>query len=273
MTTIIYYFTGTGNTLAVARQLAEALGDTALIPMTCQMAGKLLPPDADGAPAAESADAIGIAFPVYYVDMPPVVQEFVQGLQNQGNPYIFGIATCGGSPGGALFNLDSLLKAKGSHLSLGAAITMPENFVGPVDLMEPVEKVEEILSTARSRIPDIADAIRERRVTPLEGSDSTPYRLVGSFFRYLTTSVYGTPRRLHATDRCNRCGICARICPTENITVTDNAVAWGSACTWCYACIHWCPQEAVEIGGRTQGKRRYHHPDVTVADMVEQRGE
>lgn len=175
-------------------------------------------------------------------------------------------------PRGALYNLDALLKAKGAHLSLGAAITMPENFIGPMNLMEPEEKVEGILTAARERIPEIAESIRSRRDIPLEGSDSTPYRVVASFFRYLVTSVYGTPRRLHATDRCNRCGLCSRICPTRNITVTDETVTWGSNCTWCYACIHWCPQEAVEIGGRTKGRRRYHHPDVTVKDMVKQRG-
>jgi len=267
MTTIIYSFTGTGNTLAVARQLAEALGDTAVVPITKVMGDGTLLPD------AEQADVIGIAFPVYYMDMPQIVVEFVRGLRVSGNPYLFGIATCGGSPGGALFHLESLFKEKGAHLSLGAAITMPENFIGPVDLMEPPEKVEGILAAAQDRIPEIADSIRGRREIPLEGSDSTPYRVVGSFVRFLATSVYGTPRRLHATERCNGCGICERICPTHTITVTDHSVTWGSACTQCYACIHWCPQEAVEIGRRTIGKRRYHHPDVTVKDMIGQRGE
>lgn len=263
MTTIIYTFTGTGNTLAVARLLAEALGDTTIIPITRAMEDSAVPPE---------ADAIGIAFPVHYVDMPTIVQKFVRGLQIHGNPYIFGIATCGRSPGGALYNLDALIKAKGADLSLGAAITMPENFVGPIDLMEPPEKVEGILASGQDRIQEIADAIRMRQESTPEGTNSTPYRVVGSFFRFLATSVYGTPRRLHVTDLCNRCGICARICPTENITVTDTAVTWGSSCTQCYACIHWCPQEAVEIGKRPLGKRRYHHPDVTVAEMMEQRG-
>ena len=74
-------------------------------------------------------------------------------------------------------------------------------------------------------------------------------------------------------EKCNRCGTCGYICPTRNITVTEDAVMWGSSCTQCYACIHWCPQEAIEMGGRTYGKRRYHHPDVSIKDMREQRGE
>ncbi|MCP1715318.1 ferredoxin/flavodoxin [Methanocalculus alkaliphilus] len=266
MTTIIYSFTGTGNTLAAARQLADALGDTTIIPITRVTGNGPLPHD------VESADAIGIAFPVYYMDMPRIVQEFVSSLRFNGSPYIFGIASCGGNAGAALHNLDTLLKEKGTRLSLGVAITMPENFIGPISLMEPEEKVEGILTSARDRIPEIAAAIRERRESLPEGSNSLPFRIGGSFFRLLTTSIYPTHKKLHATERCNGCGICGRICPTRNITVSDSAVTWESDCTWCYACIHWCPQEAVEIGGRTKGKRRYHHPDVTVKDMVEQRG-
>jgi MinD superfamily P-loop ATPase len=86
------------------------------------------------------------------------------------------------------------------------------------------------------------------------------------------TSVYNTPGRLHATASCNRCRTCERICPTNNITLDVDAVRWGSSCTQCYACIHWCAMEAIEIGGRTTGKPRYHHPDVTLKDMVDQRG-
>ncbi|MBR1369919.1 hypothetical protein RJ53_10695 [Methanocalculus chunghsingensis] len=97
MTTIIYSFTGTGNTLAVARQLGDALGDTTIIPITRVTGNGPLPHD------AEPADAIGIAFPVYYMDMPRIVVEFVHRLRLNGNPYIFGIATCGGSPGGPSF--------------------------------------------------------------------------------------------------------------------------------------------------------------------------
>jgi MinD superfamily P-loop ATPase len=89
----------------------------------------------------------------------------------------------------------------------------------------------------------------------------------------LATTVYNVPARLHATAACNRCMTCQRICPTRNITVTKDGVTWGTDCTQCYACIHWCPQQAIEIGGRTKGKPRYHHPDISLGDMQEQRGE
>ncbi len=264
MKTVIYYFTGTGNTLAVTRNLAAELGNTELIPI----------PRVTGQPeVVADADAVGIAFPIYFLDMPGIVREFVQELRFTGTPFIFGIATCGERPGGALFSLKSLLEEKGSALSAGFAVIMPENYIGPVDLMGDAGHRQEKFAAAQRRIPAVVEAIRERRQAVPEGNGSTVMRIGGMISRTLATTLYNTPGRLHATEKCNQCRTCERICPTRNITVTGDAVHWGKNCTQCYACLHWCPTGAIEIGGRTAGKPRYHHPDVTLRDMLAQRGD
>ena len=198
----MYYFTGTGNSLAIAQELAAELGDVKLVPL-CH-----------------------------------AIQE-----------------------------------EKGTTLSAGFAMVMPENYIGPVDLMGDAPRRQEKYAMAQSRIPAIAAAIRERKVSVPEGSDSALLKFGGSITSTFATSLYNTPGRLHATAACNRCGTCQRICPTRNIAITESGVHWGKDCTQCYACIHWCPKEAIEIGGRTAGKPRYHHPDVTLRDMLDQRGE
>ena len=161
------------------------------------------------------ADAVGIAFPVYFLDMPGIVREFVQKLRFTGNPYIFGIATCGERPGGALFSLKSLLEEKGASLSAGFAFVMPENYIGPVDLMGDAGHRQEKFAAAQRRIPAVAEAIRERRQTVPEGNGSAILRIGGSITRTFATTLYNTPRRLHATEKCNRCRTCERICPTQ----------------------------------------------------------
>ena len=264
MKTVIYYFTGTGNTLAAARALAEKLGDAKLIPLRRAITPGGIPVD---------ADVLGIAFPIYFMDMPEIVRRFVEGLKFTGDTYVFGLATCGGQPGGALFRLDEVLRARGSHLSAGFALVMPENYIGPFDLMETPDKAEEILAAVPVRIAAVAEAVNNRQVQAPEGSGSAALRYGGAFLRFLMTSVYRVPRRLHATGQCNRCGLCQKICPARNISVAADAVTFGDDCTQCYACIHWCPEQAIEIGGRTSGKRRYHHPDISVKDMFGQRGE
>jgi ferredoxin len=264
MKTVIYYFTGTGNTLAVSRLLAAELGNTTLIPLRQAI---------HYGACAPKADAIGIAFPVYFLDMPEIVRRFVFGILFQGEPFIFGLATCGERPGGALFRLQELLEEKGYSLSAGYALVMPENFIGPVDLMGDAGRREEKYAAVRKRIPEIAAAIRVKTRTPPEGNGSGFMKLAGRLSGGFMTAVYNTPGRLRATCRCNRCRTCERICPTRNITVTKDGVTWGDDCTQCYACIHWCPQGAIEIGRRTAGKPRYHHPDVSLEDMIHQRGD
>ena len=268
MKTVMYYFTGTGNTLSIAGNLAQELsrepGDTELVPIPSLMKRETVFTD---------ADAVGIAFPVYFLDMPGIVREFVQKLRFAKKPYIFGIATCGERPGGALFSLKALLEEKGTTLSAGFAFVMPENYIGPVDLMGDAGHRQEKFAAALSRIPAVAEAIREQRQAVPEGNGSALLRIGGHITRTFATTLYNTPRRLHATEKCNHCRTCERVCPVRNITVAEDAVHWGKTCTQCYACIHWCPKGAIEIGGRTYGKPRYHHPDVTLADMLHQRGD
>ena len=264
MKTDIYYFTGTGNTLAVVRQLAEELGNTHLVPIP-----QTLKPDR----IVGEADAIGIAFPVYFMNMPVIVRQFLRKIRISGTPYLFGIATCGEQPGGALFRLEEQLVLSGANLSAGFACIMPENYIGPIDLMGDSPHRQEKYTAAKRRIPEIAEAIRGRKISRPEGSDSTILKFGGCIASMFATSLYNTPHRFHATVSCNLCKTCEQICPTCNIKVEKDTVTWGNSCVQCYACIHWCPTGAIEIGGRTTGKPRYHHPDVTLLDMLNQRGE
>ncbi|OPX62853.1 MULTISPECIES: EFR1 family ferrodoxin [unclassified Methanoregula] len=264
MKTVIYYFTGTGNTLAIVRDLAAELGDSELVPVPEMMRRQEIACD---------ADAVGIAFPVYFLDLPEIVEGFVRKLRFTGRSYIFGIATCGERPGGALFSLQALLEEKGQALASGFVFVMPENFIGPVDLMGDAPHRQDKYAAARGRIAPVAAMIRERKQSLPEGNPSAILRIGGKITRSLATTLYNTPRHLRATCRCNHCRTCERICPARNIVVEKDAVIFGNSCTQCYACIHWCPQGAIEIGRRTAGKPRYHHPDVTLADMLRQRGD
>ncbi len=162
MKTCIYYFTGTGNTLAVVRDLAAELGETELIPIPTVMHQQAILAD---------ADAVGIAFPVYFLDMPGIVQEFARKLNVPKTSYLFGIVSCGERPGPALFNLKAILEEKHTALSAGFVFVMPENYIGPVDLMGDAPHRHEKYAGAKSRIPAIASAIRDRKISAPEGSD------------------------------------------------------------------------------------------------------
>ena len=59
-----------------------------------------------------------------------------------------------------------------------------------------------------------------------------------------------------------------KICPVNNITMNDSKPFWQHNCEQCYACIQWCPRQAIQINKKTASRERYHHPEITLKDML-----
>ena len=68
-------------------------------------------------------------------------------------------------------------------------------------------------------------------------------------------------------DDCIRCGICAKVCPANNITVTDSGVQFSDHCEVCYACLHNCPKTAIHMPVEA-GTLRFRNEHVTVTDII-----
>jgi len=71
MGSTIYYFSATGNSLVIARQIAKMLGDCTIQSMAAE-----LPDESVGGPD----HPIGFVFSVFYVGLPKLVKQFVHRL-------------------------------------------------------------------------------------------------------------------------------------------------------------------------------------------------
>lgn len=83
MKKVIYYFSGTGNSMRAAYRIAESLTDTEIVSMHC---------NPSEVPATD-ADVIGFVFSVYHWTMPEATITFIKELKINPNAYIFGIST------------------------------------------------------------------------------------------------------------------------------------------------------------------------------------
>jgi flavodoxin len=151
MKTVLYYFSGTGNSLVVAQDLAKELGDTSVIPIARAMN--------DG--GAAPADKVGLVFPVYMWGLPLIVASFIGKMKIDPQAYYFAVTTYGGFPGATLGQADRLFRERGATLSAGFGIKMPGNYT-------PMYGAKLILS-ADYRPDRMCDLFRDEKVTHSAG--------------------------------------------------------------------------------------------------------
>ena len=259
MTTEIYYFSGTGNSLVVARDIAERIGGRLTAIPSLPADGRVEP----------SADRMGIVFPAYYMRLPGIVERFVSRCERIEDKYLFAVATVGGISGDVLERLSSALEKRGGRLAAGFVVRMPPNYIHEGNAL-PAFIERRILGKWAKRADGIAAAIRneerglQRRFNPI-----ATFLFSGQIERsYAAGELRPESDVNFRTDgRCRACGTCAKVCPVENIEMVDGPV-WKRRCEKCLACIQWCPVEAIQYGDVTKKRRRYHHPSVKVADMI-----
>ena len=249
---MIYYFTGTGNSLCVARQLAEETGE-GLASIAEIMRGKPFP---------EPGRLTGIVYPVFAWAPPKIVVDFVKQYRAQLNTdYIFSVCTAGGSCVGSMTRLE---KALGRPLDSAYCLIMPNNFMIGMDV-DAGEAAEKKLKEAQAQIPSIAKALLERK-QEISGIKRGALRMFMSAAAesFFNTFALSSAHKFYAKDSCNACRLCGEVCPTENIQI-DQKPLWGKDCTLCFACINHCPVKAIQYGKGTEKKGRYVNPNCRVS--------
>jgi ferredoxin len=253
--TTIFYFTGTGNSLTIARDLAEALGDAQL--RRISLAATSFSPQ-------EAADKVGIVFPVYVDGLPRIVEAFARELDRPPGTYVFAVANYGGGPGGSLLQLDGVFKEKGAPLSAAFGLKMPDNTQILFPPCSPSEQRDDFKQEEES-IRTIAAVVRNKG-TALDDLEKTRRRLGPSWTRP-PFDPEEMAKKFWVDEKCNGCGLCGKICPVDNVVLNEGKPVWLTRCEQCAACLQWCPTEAIQFSDKTAGWGRYHHPAVKVSDL------
>ena len=277
----IYYFSGTGNSLIVARDLAQKLNG-GLVSIPSLMDDKKI---------TTGADVIGIVFPIYYlgtVNIPLVVQRFIMKLEGISTKYIFAVCTYGGGSGSTLTMLDRLIRARGGRLSSGFGVQMPQNaFRKPFEnktklynnwkekklpfIYEHVKAKDEWFDTDGLFIGLVVSTIE--RMMKVDFLNRSSRKSMKKTARLHEDSDFTLDEIIHCMDRsysvdenCTGCSTCSKVCQVRNIEMVDNKPVWQHHCENCLACIKWCPQSAIH--GYGELPRGYHHPDASISDML-----
>ena len=265
MSTELYHSSGTGNSLAIARDVAGKTGGR-LISIPSLMDRKSLRVD---------ADVMVVVFPVQHGAPPLIVERFVRKLTGLEDRYLVGICTYGDSPGLAIEYLAKALESRDGNLVAGFAVHMPHNYITPSFALRGFlssfvlreiadQKQQALLADSKKRIDAISEFVNARKTGTFETGSRRSTRLsnwLGLEERlgkrvWLKVAGVVEPTELpflesrqlmdhgfHCDQKCSGCGVCSRICPARDIEIVDAKPAWHHRCEQCFACLQWCPEE------------------------------
>ena len=261
----IFCFSGTGNSLNVAIKLDEQLDNNEIIAIK----------EGIKLDNINDVDRIGFIFPVYAYGMPRAVENFIKRNEFPKDIYYFAIATCGGTPGNTMKNLDKLLREKECKLSSG--FTVKEN---NYNLME-ANLFMRFMLLIGGRQPDsfktkksqIMNIVKERKDNKLQSS-SWLANIIGDILHNTALDhLRSNVNNFYVNSNCIGCGTCVNICPKDNIKIKNDKPVWFKDCESCFGCYQWCQQKAIGYKDYEGNKERSHNSKISLNNMLYYLGE
>ena len=244
----IFYFTATGNCLAVAKNLAEQLDpESELLSIPQVLKSRQI---------NFEDDVIGLIFPVYWYQLPKIIQRFLSIVKIKAD-YLFAICTYGWGPLDAMSVCAKYAAKFDIKFDYLDSLKMVDNYLPQFDM-----------ETEAARIPSKHIEENFMRICEnvrLKHQNSTRVKLALNLYNF-DPANYARENFL-INRRCNGCKTCERVCPVGNIKVM-NIPSFGSKCEGCLACIQNCPRNAIHDRSEVSAAR-WKHPAVTLKEIIE----
>lgn len=244
----IFYFTATGNSLAVAKRIG---GELISIPQI-----------KDNENLYYKDDVIGVIFPTYGCNVPKIVKEFLKKVKFEAD-YTFALGTYGMGKGATMEVAQKLALESGYRFDYVNTVLMLDNCQPQFDIAKEKEKLP-----GKKVDESIAKIIEDIKMQKKVNAKSSFVDKAGTWFceTLLTIEKDDYAKNYSVDDNCILCSTCSKVCPMANVVVTDK-VEFLDHCACCQACIHACPKHAIHFKGE-RNTERWRNPDVSLGEII-----
>lgn len=245
---IVFYFTATGNSLFIAKQLSDS-------PLS-------IPQELKKTDLTYEADEIGFVFPDYAAAVPVIVREFVEKARFNAS-YIFSVITFGNASVNVAEWWNDWAKAKGLNNNYINTILMVDNYLPVFDMNEQIKIDKKTDENMAGIIGDISG--HKDFIAPSEMGWFTKEMLQGMQDMHFSQKSEQLIK-LDA-DKCIQCTTCTEVCPRGNFSLASGELQISGKCEFCLACVQNCPQHALSLERERNKEARYRHPDISLNEI------
>lgn len=247
---MIFYFTATGNSLYIAKQLGDELIS---IPQAVKQDNLTF-----------EADKIGIVCPIYGHEMPKMVKEFIKKATFK-TDYLYIVLTYGALHGGAAELANDYLKSVGKKADYITSIVMVDNFLPNFDMVEQCaidKKIPENLAIIKVDI--------EKKKHKIEKAGLKNKMIHKGYLMMVKNQDETVWSKFRVEDNCIGCETCVKVCPSASIKIENGKVVHTmNNCQACYACVHACPQKAIKFTIPEKNPDvRYRNENITLEEII-----
>lgn len=248
---MVFYFTGTGNSLYIAKQLSES-------PVSIPQAMKQETLDF-------TDESIGIVAPIYGHEMPQMVKDFLKKAAFHTN-YFYILLTYGNRHGGAAELTKQVCDECGVSVNYINVIQMVDNWLPSFDMNEQKAIDKHIPQQLAPILADLNS--KKNAISPVTDADRTAHQQFLAGISRMPADAW--QHLLKISDACIGCGICEKVCPSGSIRVENGrAVHHAGNCQTCLACVHACPQKAIGlVMPEKNPNARYRNEHISLQEII-----
>lgn len=251
---MVFYFTATGNSLYVAKQLDDEIIS--------------IPREMKKAERKYKAESIGIVCPLFEFEMPPLVKEFIQGSHFE-TDFFYIVITFGCHSGGVAQRTQEFLASIGKEADYINTILMHDNAIIVFDMdqqrsIEDSKRVDEHIAAIKT------DIQLRRNLIQIAAKGETEFYEGYIALKQKNGPMYTFPL-YRVTEDCVGCGTCSRVCPCGCIQMDETQPKYDyTRCANCMACIQACPTKAIQFASINEPNpnARYRNVHISLQEII-----